>query len=77
MFFTMHPSASSPSLLIALILHYKISKNLTKTFRLICCSVDENFGRNDISEREEHLHQLGITKFLRLQKDKKLYNFFR
>lgn len=38
---------------------------ITETFALICGSVNENFGADDVSEGQEHLHELCITKLLR------------
>ena len=37
---------------------------LTETFALVSGSVNENFGADDVSERQEHLHELSITKLL-------------
>ena len=37
---------------------------LTETFALVSGSVNENFGADDISEGQEHLHELCITKLL-------------
>ena len=36
----------------------------TETFALVCGSVNENFRADDISEGQEHLHELCITKLL-------------
>ena len=38
---------------------------LTETFALVSGSVNENFGADDVSERQEHLHELSIPKLLR------------
>jgi len=38
---------------------------LTETFALVCGSVNENFGADDVSEGQEHLHELSIPKLLR------------
>lgn len=37
---------------------------LTKTFALIRSPVDEDFGGDDVAERNEHLHELGVTELL-------------
>lgn len=38
---------------------------LTKAFTLVGGSVNEHFRADDVSEWQKHLHQLGITEFLR------------
>ena len=45
---------------------------LTETFALVCGSVNENFGADDVSERQEHLHELCITKLLGKVIDKEI-----
>ena len=42
----------------------QIVLELTETFALVSGSVNENFGADDVSERQEHLHELSITKLL-------------
>lgn len=37
----------------------------TKAFTLVCRSIHKHFGGDDITERQEHLHQLSIPKLLR------------
>lgn len=37
---------------------------LTKTFALISRSVHKDFGRDDVAKRQEHLHELCISKLL-------------
>ena len=37
---------------------------LTETFALISGPIDEDFGTDDIAERQEHLHELSVTKLL-------------
>ena len=37
----------------------------TKAFTLVCRPIHKHFGGDDITERQEHLHQLAITKLLR------------
>lgn len=37
----------------------------TKAFTLVCRSIHKHFGGDDITERQEHLHQLAIPKLLR------------
>ena len=46
--------------------------NLTETFALVGGSVNENFGADDVSERQEHLHELCITKLLGKVIDKEI-----
>ena len=38
---------------------------LTEALALVGGSVDEHLGGDDVSERQEHLHQLGVPKLLR------------
>ena len=38
---------------------------LTETFALIGGTIDENFGTDDVTKRQKHLHQFRITKLLR------------
>ena len=37
----------------------------TKAFTLVCRPIHKHFGGDDITERQEHLHQLSIPKLLR------------
>lgn len=37
----------------------------TKAFTLVCRPIHKHFGGDDITERQEHLHQLAIPKLLR------------
>lgn len=39
-------------------------KIITKTFTLVGGTVNEYFGTDDIPKRHEHLHELGVAKFL-------------
>ena len=38
---------------------------LTEALALVGGSVDEHLGGDDVSERQKHLHQLGVAKLLR------------
>jgi len=42
-----------------------IKADKSETFALVSGSVNENFGADDVSERQEHLHELSIPKLLR------------
>ena len=46
--------------------------NLTETFALVGGSVNEYFGADDVSEGQEHLHELRITKLLGKVIDKEI-----
>lgn len=37
----------------------------TKAFTLVCRPIHKHFGGDDITERQEHLHQLAVPKLLR------------
>ena len=45
---------------------------LTETFALVCGSVNENFRADDVSEGQEHLHELRIPKLLGKVIDKEI-----
>lgn len=38
---------------------------LTETLALISSAVNEDFAANNVSKREEHLHQFRVSEFLR------------
>lgn len=48
---------------------------LTETFALVSSPVDKDFGGDDVTKRNEHLHELSITKLLRQVVDKQVAAF--
>ena len=51
---------------------HKRSLVFTETFALVGGSVNEYFGADDVSEGQEHLHELRITKLLGKVIDKEI-----
>ena len=49
-----------------------IEADKAKAFALVCGSVNEDLGADDIAKWKEHLHQLCITKLLRKMVNKKI-----
>lgn len=47
----------------------------TKAFTLVCRPIHKHFGGDDITERQEHLHQLAIPKLLREVVDEQVTAF--
>ena len=41
-----------------------IKAHKSEAFALICRSVNEDFGADYVSKRQEHLHQLSVSKLL-------------
>jgi hypothetical protein len=44
----------------------------TEALALIGGPIDEHFGADDVAEWQEHLHQLGVAKFLRQMVDEQI-----
>lgn len=47
----------------------------TKAFTLVCRPIHKHFGGDDITERQEHLHELAIPKLLREVVDEQVTAF--
>lgn len=48
---------------------------LTKTLALVCGTIHEHLGGNDIAKGQEHLHQLIVSKLLREMVDEEIAAF--
>jgi len=49
---------------------------LTEALALIGCTVNVDFGADDVSERQEHLRQFGVAEFLRQMIDEEIAAFW-
>lgn len=55
---------------------WDIFQQLTKTLAEVCLFVNENFSRDDISKRHEHLKQVLVSKLLGQVVDEQIGTFW-
>jgi hypothetical protein len=53
-----------------------IEADKAEAFALVCGSVDEDLGADDIAKGKEHLHQLCVAKFLGKMVDEQIAAFW-
>jgi len=56
-------SPASPAA-VSEIRRWRRRRALTEAFTLVGRPVDEDFGGDNVAEREEHLHELAVTELL-------------
>jgi len=49
---------------------------LTEAFALIGCTVNVNFGADNVAKRQKHLRQFGVAELLRQMIDEEIATFW-